>query len=77
MKRLTLSIYTFLLISFLNQLFAQPNQDSAMKAWMSYMTPGDVHKMLAKDDGEWLRKSPYGWHPAPLQQRVLPLLPTG
>ena len=24
-----------------------------MKAWRSYITPGDVHKMLAKDDGEW------------------------
>ena len=53
MKRFTLSICTVLLICFFNQLFAQANQDSAMKAWMSYMTPGDVHKMLAKDDGEW------------------------
>src|SRR5438067_3798643 len=29
--------------------------DSAamMKCWMDYMTPGDVHKMLAKANGTW------------------------
>lgn len=53
MKRITLTIYTILLIGLANQLLAQTDQDAAMKAWMSYMTPGDVHKMLAKDDGEW------------------------
>jgi hypothetical protein len=31
--------------------FAQ-SQDE-MKAWQDYMTPGDVHKMLAKWDGKW------------------------
>lgn len=25
----------------------------AMKAWMDYATPGDLHKMLAKYDGNW------------------------
>ena len=53
MKRITKTICTILLIGFTNQLFAQQNQDSAMKAWMAYMTPGDIHKMLAKDDGQW------------------------
>ncbi|MBC7827710.1 MAG: DUF1579 domain-containing protein [Chitinophagaceae bacterium] len=53
MKRITLTIYTFLLIGLTTQLLAQTDQDAAMKAWMSYMTPGDVHKMLAKDDGDW------------------------
>jgi hypothetical protein len=53
MKQLTLTIYSLLLVVFSNQLIGQTNQDSAMKAWMSYMTPGDLHKMLAKDDGEW------------------------
>lgn len=24
-----------------------------MKAWMTYMTPGDMHKMLAESEGEW------------------------
>jgi hypothetical protein len=32
----------------------QPPMDSAMMAaWMAASTPGDMHKMLAKDDGEW------------------------
>ena len=53
MKHLTLTIYAILLIAFGNQLLAQADQEAAMKAWMSYMTPSDVHKMIAKDDGEW------------------------
>lgn len=24
-----------------------------MKAWQKYMTPGDIHKMLAASDGAW------------------------
>ncbi|MEO8584025.1 MAG: DUF1579 family protein [Flavitalea sp.] len=24
-----------------------------MKAWTAYMTPGDIHTMIAKGDGEW------------------------
>jgi len=27
--------------------------DAMMKAWQNYMTPGDVHKMIAKSDGKW------------------------
>ncbi len=32
-----------------------PPMDSAamMKAWMEYMTPGEMHKMLAAQDGTW------------------------
>jgi hypothetical protein len=28
-------------------------QDEQMKAWMTYMTPGPMHEMLAKANGEW------------------------
>ncbi|MEI9934820.1 MAG: DUF1579 domain-containing protein [Ferruginibacter sp.] len=28
-------------------------QNDGMKAWQDYMTPGDVHKMIAKYDGTW------------------------
>ncbi|POY38549.1 hypothetical protein C3K47_03905 [Solitalea longa] len=35
------------------QLKAQNTEDANMKAWQAYMTPGDVHKMMAKDTGEW------------------------
>lgn len=27
--------------------------DAEMKAWQNYMTPGDVHKMLAEGTGNW------------------------
>jgi len=27
---------------------------AAMKAWMEYATPGEMHKMLAKSDGNWM-----------------------
>ena len=37
-----------------NQLSAQNvSQDDMMKAWQAYMTPGEFHQMLAKDEGEW------------------------
>jgi len=34
---------------------AAPPMDSAamMKAWQDYMTPGDMHKMIASWDGKW------------------------
>jgi len=50
MKRITLIIGAVITAAF-SQLMAQSEAD--MKKWMDYMAPGDVHKMLAKDDGEW------------------------
>ncbi len=51
MKKITLLICAALAISAFTQLHSQ--DDSAMKAWQTYMTPGDVHKMLATSDGTW------------------------
>lgn len=34
-------------------LAQQMDQAAMMKAWEAYMTPGPVHKMLAKSDGKW------------------------
>ncbi|WP_374463569.1 hypothetical protein [Chryseobacterium sp.] len=34
---------------------------TAMKAWMEYSTPGEMHKMLAKSDGIWTGETPCGW----------------
>jgi hypothetical protein len=53
MKRIGIFSITVFLIAFSNQLFSQVSEDSAMKLWMNYMTPSDVHKMLARDDGQW------------------------
>lgn len=38
------------LLSFNKKTQAQSEEE---KAWMAYMTPGDVHQMIAKSDGEW------------------------
>ena len=51
MKRITLTTCCLLFIACINLTHAQ--SEAEMKAWMDYMTPGDMHKMLAKFDGEW------------------------
>lgn len=43
-----LSIFT---VAFTCKLTAQT--EAEMKAWQTYMTPGEVHKMLAQSAGEW------------------------
>ena len=48
MKRLSLTISAMtLLLSFMRA------QTDAEKAWMAYMTPSAIHKMIAKFNGEW------------------------
>ncbi|HEX9510261.1 MAG TPA: DUF1579 domain-containing protein [Puia sp.] len=51
MKYTNFCLFALLLGAF-SQLRAQ-GDDAAQKAWMAYMTPGPVHKMVAKSDGEW------------------------
>ena len=51
MKRITLTICVTLLTSFF--LFSRAQSPDEMKKWMDYMTPSDVHKMMAKWDGNW------------------------
>ena len=48
-KHITLLVVFTMLISF--SLIAQTA--SEMKAWTDYMTPGEVHKMIAQTDGLW------------------------
>ena len=33
--------------------YTMPDSATAMKNWMEYSTPGEIHKMLAKSDGAW------------------------
>lgn len=55
----TLIVGSLLFVSV--SLFAQEKKDTKMsakdqkeqKAWMSYMTPGEMHKMLANANGDW------------------------
>ncbi len=51
MKHLTLTLCAVFITAIYSNMAAQ--SEAEMKAWMDYMTPGDVHKMLAKSDGEW------------------------
>ena len=51
MKTTVKTFLAILIFSISTQLFAQT--DAEMKAWMAYMTPGSVHEMLAKSNGEW------------------------
>jgi hypothetical protein len=50
MKTLTFTLCALLLTACC--LEAQQT-DAAMKKWIEFMTPGEMHKMLAQDDGEW------------------------
>ena len=51
MKQITLTICCFALATFFTVGKAQTQEE--MKKWMEYMTPSDVHKMMAKSDGQW------------------------
>ena len=42
---------------------SKADQDAAMKAWQAYSTPGDIHKMIAKADGEWKSEMTYWMAP--------------
>ena len=39
------------------------SQDENMQKWMDYMTPGDVHKMMAKGVGTWKAASTFWMAP--------------
>lgn len=49
MKRILLALGAFLMLSGA----AQAQTEDEMKKWMDYMTPGDIHKMIASWDGDW------------------------
>lgn len=51
MKKLLVSVATMLLLIATSQVSAQ--DDAMMKAWHTYITPGEPHQMLAKSDGKW------------------------
>jgi len=52
MKKTTLFLLACIcLVSICGHAMAQ--DADAMKKWMDYMTPGDMHKMLATSNGKW------------------------
>lgn len=52
---LILSLFFILSLSATAQEGQEMNEE--MQAWMEYMTPGDAHKQLAKEEGEWKLKA--------------------
>ena len=51
MKTTLKTIFTILVLFVSTQLFSQT--EAEMKAWMEYSTPGQVHEMIARSNGEW------------------------
>jgi hypothetical protein len=67
MKHITKTIITVLLLACCFNTSAQTEEE--MKKWMEYATPSEVHKMLAKMDGEWKEDITLWMDPsAPAQQ---------
>jgi hypothetical protein len=52
MKKLTITV-SAVLFFIINSFHVIAQTQDQMKAWTDYMTPGDVHKMIAKWDGKW------------------------
>jgi hypothetical protein len=51
MKRITLTICCIALAAFF--MYGKAQTQDEMKKWADFMTPSDIHKMIAKSDGEW------------------------
>lgn len=51
MKRITLTLCSILLLTTVTNLHAQSADE--MKKWQEFMTPGAMHKWLAKYNGNW------------------------
>ena len=62
-KKSFYAFVTMCVIIFSSVISAQ-NQEDMMKKRMDYMTPGDMHEMLAKSVGEWTYVSKYWMDPS-------------
>lgn len=51
MKKLAIAATAVLFV--INSFSVSAQTQEQMKAWTDYMTPGEVHKMIAKWDGKW------------------------
>jgi hypothetical protein len=53
-------------IGFHTTLFSQTEEEQAeqMQIWMDYMTPGQIHEMMAKSVGEWKTINKYWMDPS-------------
>ncbi len=62
MKRTFFLLIALFVLSFFSasSLYSQNDE---MKKWMEYMTPGDMHKMLATHTGKWKAKTTFWMAP--------------
>jgi hypothetical protein len=66
MKKITVTICALMLSACFLQVNAQTDEE---KRWMDYMTPAEVHKMMASWDGEWNEEVSFWMAPnAPAQK---------
>ena len=56
-----LLLSTFTLVTFAQD--QQKEMSPEQKAWMEYMQPGEMHKMLEKDTGKWKTETKYWMYP--------------
>jgi hypothetical protein len=68
MKKVTFTVCALFLAMGFIQLKAQSADD--MKKWELYMTPSDVHKMIAKSDGKWHAEISMWWGPGMPEQKM-------
>ncbi len=63
MKKLFLLLACCLMIFSMHSFGQDSSGNAAMQAWMDYMTPGEMHQMLAAAIGDWDTKSTYWMNP--------------
>ena len=51
------------------EAMATPDSATMMKNWQDYMTPGDIHKMMAKWDGTWSGEVTMWMYPGAPEQK--------
>jgi hypothetical protein len=51
------------------ETMSMPDSATMMKNWQEYMTPGDMHKMMAKFDGEWTGEVTMWMYPGAPEQK--------
>ena len=51
------------------EAMTMPDSATMMKNWQDYMTPGDVHKMMAKWDGTWTGEVTMWMYPGAAEQK--------
>jgi hypothetical protein len=53
------------------ETYTMPDSATAMKNWMAYATPGEIHKMLAKSNGAWATEITLWEAPGGPSQKVM------